>query len=721
MIDEQKLHCHTRGCENVIRIARQSDRRESYQQESRGANAIPIRPVNSRGSFTARVKREAADGERISILPAMEMTKSSQQIQFTPELGYFYGTPESLDTQSMSDLGQFSQVQQVYANAFTPGYWPFQSNGQIACFQNQENAYPLFYCTFMPVQQSPMTYQFPANPDFKHRRECPLNHYICSDGSKCIPKFKWCDNKIDCPDSSDERTCSCRERLDSKRYCDNYLDCPNGEDELGCFGCPKTSFSCHDSIGGKPSNCFTLEDYCDGNNTCVNLKDEEDCSVLTRSYAATSLGLFPAGSLYGFLQRNWKGRWYHVCSKANHWASEACLAKLGFLSRQPEQEMVDASNHQDFGPFLLQDGRIIQECPKEILFVRCPDAGRVNNSRSRDDQTTTSDDRSLQALNSSNSDNPLVSIVGGRPSRAGAWPFIVAINKNGWFHCGGAVVNPYWILSAAHCFSGAQHSYFEIEAGSLRRHSFSPARQIRRVTQVIIHQHFNSQLLIYDVALVRLNEPLDFNEWVSSVNLPASVSFSGWNMEPSPGASCVALGWGALVEGGPDPDHLQEVEVPIVPCKHFPDRNAAEICAGYKLGGRDACQGDSGGPLMCRDSNLEWYIGGVVSHGIGCARVNEPGAYTKVSYFVDWINDIINDRTKLSTAFHPSDKCPGFVCHPPFNRCIPGKKQCDGIVDCLEAEDERNCPRSMTQSATHFLKGLFTHHKREVEQERSEV
>ena len=48
-------------------------------------------------------------------------------------------------------------------------------------------------------------------------------------------------------------------------------------------------------------------------------------------------------------------------------------------------------------------------------------------------------------------------------------------------------------------------------------------------------------------------------------------------------------------------------------------------------------------PCRVHGSNSEWYIGGIVSHGIGCGRRNEPGAYTKVAYFVDWINRIMSE------------------------------------------------------------------------------
>ncbi|CAM1296279.1 Uncharacterised protein r2_g556 [Pycnogonum litorale] len=60
------------------------------------------------------------------------------------------------------------------------------------------------------------------------------------------------------------------------------------------------------------------------------------------------------------------------------------------------------------------------------------------------------------------------------------------------------------------------------------------------------------------------------------------------------------------------------------------------MCAGYAKGGRDSCQGDSGGPLLWKDRG-QYYVIGIVSAGIGCARQNLPGLYTKASHYRNWI------------------------------------------------------------------------------------
>ncbi len=59
-------------------------------------------------------------------------------------------------------------------------------------------------------------------------------------------------------------------------------------------------------------------------------------------------------------------------------------------------------------------------------------------------------------------------------------------------------------------------------------------------------------------------------------------------------------------------------------------------------GGQDTCQGDSGGPLYFADtinSKSKYIVAGVTSYGYQCAQRNYPGVYTRVSYYLDWIND----------------------------------------------------------------------------------
>lgn len=62
------------------------------------------------------------------------------------------------------------------------------------------------------------------------------------------------------------------------------------------------------------------------------------------------------------------------------------------------------------------------------------------------------------------------------------------------------------------------------------------------------------------------------------------------------------------------------------------------VCAGFENAGKDRCYGDGGGPLMCKNSQREWFVGGVNSWGQGCGLPGKYGVYTFTEKYRDWIN-----------------------------------------------------------------------------------
>ncbi len=230
-------------------------------------------------------------------------------------------------------------------------------------------------------------------------------------------------------------------------------------------------------------------------------------------------------------------------------------------------------------------------------------------------------------------------IVGGDEADIEDYPWHVAITTpTGQQFCGGAIIDEYWVVSAAHCM-GATPPY--IKAGVTNR---TAAGQLIAAEEMYIHPNYPGRGIDSDIVLLRLASPIDLSGPEASA-IPVITRFHADAGFTNPDTLATVTGWGAISEGGPSSNILRVVDVPIVSLEEAsvfygegtlsPDM----LAAGYPEGGKDACQGDSGGPLVVADpdSPVGYGLAGVVSWGDGCARPNLPGIYARVSYFHDWI------------------------------------------------------------------------------------
>ncbi|KAF4532505.1 hypothetical protein B566_EDAN003081 [Ephemera danica] len=257
-------------------------------------------------------------------------------------------------------------------------------------------------------------------------------------------------------------------------------------------------------------------------------------------------------------------------------------------------------------------------------------------------------------------------IVGGAVSPYGAYPWQVELlvwrpEKGQFEHrCGGAVIGSLAVLTAAHCVADVQASVLRVAIGQYRRNRPDPHEQTFRTHSIILHPNFrHAGPYSNDIAIIRVRDQasasyghlagtrgraIQFDSHVRAICLPARFQ------EVPSGSWCTVTGWGA--QEAEDHDSLSVVlraaAVPLVPldrCRSseiYGGRRQqildSMICAGSLEGGTDACGGDSGGPLAC-EANGRFELAGVVSWGDGCAKKNRPGVYTRVSHYVDWIEE----------------------------------------------------------------------------------
>jgi secreted trypsin-like serine protease len=287
-------------------------------------------------------------------------------------------------------------------------------------------------------------------------------------------------------------------------------------------------------------------------------------------------------------------------------------------------------------------------------------------------------------------------VLGGTATSIEEFPWQVAIVLDGrptfdGLQCGGSLVAPTWVLTAAHCFDDplARYSVFRGSA------SLDGGVTVG-VKRIILHPDYDPDLSQNDIALVELVEPSPDQpiQLASVIETAFDETFgvmavvSGWGeyrpvVERDGGLYDMATGLAVTAEEADDwrrPRELRSVGVPVVALdecgrafRAYADEVGAGpdapiravldgrvVCAGAVGQGIDACNGDSGGPLqVMRDGGRYTQIG-LVSWGLRCSSGGFYNIYTRVAAFRGWIADVSAGR---AGGLEPRD--PNFPATPP--------------------------------------------------------
>ncbi|XP_077861475.1 uncharacterized protein LOC100367197 [Saccoglossus kowalevskii] len=433
---------------------------------------------------------------------------------------------------------------------------------------------------------------------------CGVGEFTCINGN-CIPADWECDGMDDCGDNSDEEhcngggcgvgefTCTNGNCKPADWECDGMDDCGDNSDEEQCNGggCGGGQFTC------AKGNCIPAHWECDGMNDCEDNSDEEHCGDGGEGVEWSAWSEWGPCSVSG-----------DNCGTGERSRTRQCLntGNTGCMHGESVEYQLCATLHNCVEADSGCGSRIIASEPR---------------------------------------------IVGGQNALPGEWPWQAQLYSiaNDIAACGGTLVGPRHVVSAAHCFDNPPNpTAWKVRLGRYTRGrplSAADSQSVEvDVVKIILHEDYDKPVdSDNDIALLTLSNDVDTSDFINYACLDKQITFST-------NSSCFVTGWGTLHQGGFQPNILQEAVVPILPddiCRTLNGQTSITdnmMCAGYIAGGIDSCQGDSGGPLVCIHTHPQtgisrWYLAGVTSWGYGCAQANNPGVYTRVPRYYTWLQD----------------------------------------------------------------------------------
>jgi secreted trypsin-like serine protease len=252
-------------------------------------------------------------------------------------------------------------------------------------------------------------------------------------------------------------------------------------------------------------------------------------------------------------------------------------------------------------------------------------------------------------------------IIGGVPTIPSRYPYFtyldISYRSNTGF-CGGSLVAPDMVLTAAHCINPSNGVIFGIIAKvnyTQNTGYLTGYEHIRNVTRQILYPQYNLLQNSGDLALLLLNQPV--------IGIPM-IKVNAASKSPNIGQSLTIIGFGDTSNGRLEfPKYLMEASVSTISQKVCNDVKSYDgkiietdmICAGNMTSGaQDSCGGDSGGPLLIpglSTSASDDIQVGISSFGEECGHPDFPGVYTRLSTYLPWIQDTICQNSQMKPSY----------------------------------------------------------------------